>query len=236
MNNNRYSLSFTSATLLYRESITVAELFFELKDWSKVRTAVIADNLLQVRTQNTSQRFCSEITSRLKKLTLQELELLVQGNSQEQVHLLWVALCRRYTLIGDFAVEIIRERFISLTVDLNTEDFEAFIHKKSERHDELVTINPTTRNKLRQVLFKMLREADLISADNTAMTTNLAIDDDLINVALNMGHFKSKEDAVVTALREFINRRKQLEIVALFGQFEPDQDYDYKQGRLTWNY
>jgi hypothetical protein len=167
MNNNRYSLSFTSATLLYRESITVAELFFELKDWSKVRTAVIADNLLQVRTQNTSQRFCSEITSRLKKLTLQELELLVQGNSQEQVHLLWVALCRRYTLIGDFAVEIIRERFISLKVDLNTEDFEAFIHKKSERHDELATINPTTRNKLRQVLFKMLREADLISADNT---------------------------------------------------------------------
>ena len=166
-NNNRYSLSFTSATLLYRESITVAELFFELKDWSKVRTAVIADNLLQVRTQNTSQRFCSEITSRLKKLTLQELELLVQGNSQEQVHLLWVALCRRYTLIGDFAVEIIRERFISLKVDLNTEDFEAFIHKKSERHDELATINPTTRNKLRQVLFKMLREADLISADNT---------------------------------------------------------------------
>ena len=68
------------------------------------------------------------------------------------------------------------------------------------------------------------------------MTTNLAIDDDLINVALNMGHFKSKEDAVVTALREFINRRKQLEIVALFGQFEPDPDYDYKQGRLTWNY
>ena len=167
MNNNRYSLSFTSATLLYRESITVAELFFELKDWSKVRTAVIADNLLQVRTQNTSQRFCSEITSRLKKLTLQELELLVQGTSKEQVHLLWVALCRRYTLIGDFAVEIIRERFISLKVDLNTEDFEAFIHKKSERHEELATINPTTRNKLRQVLFKMLREADLIRADNT---------------------------------------------------------------------
>ena len=60
------------------------------------------------------------------------------------------------------------------------------------------------------------------------MTINIAIDDDLINETLDMGHFKSKEDAVVTALREFINRRKQLEIVDLFGQFEPDQDYDYK--------
>jgi hypothetical protein len=63
------------------------------------------------------------------------------------------------------------------------------------------------------------------------MITNLAIDDDLINEALAVGHFKTKEDTVVTALKEFINRRKQLEIVNLFGQFDHDQDYDYKQGR-----
>jgi Arc/MetJ family transcription regulator len=59
------------------------------------------------------------------------------------------------------------------------------------------------------------------------MTTNLAIDDDLINEALTVGHFKSKEDTVITALKEFISRRKQLEIV------DPDSDYDYKQGRLS---
>jgi len=34
------------------------------------------------------------------------------------------------------------------------------------------------------------------------MTTNLAIDDDLINESLTVGHFKIKEDAVVTALKE----------------------------------
>ena len=63
------------------------------------------------------------------------------------------------------------------------------------------------------------------------MTTNLAIDDDLINEALTVGHFKSKEETVITALKEFISRRKQLEIMDLFGQFDPDSDYDYKQGR-----
>ncbi|WP_431064810.1 type II toxin-antitoxin system VapB family antitoxin [Methylotuvimicrobium sp.] len=65
------------------------------------------------------------------------------------------------------------------------------------------------------------------------MTTHLAIDDNLINEALKLGHFKTKEDTVVTALKEFINRRKQMEIVDLFGQFDPDQDYDYKQGRRS---
>jgi Arc/MetJ family transcription regulator len=65
------------------------------------------------------------------------------------------------------------------------------------------------------------------------MTTHLAIDDELINEALALGHFKTKEDTVTTALREFINRRKQIEITGLFGQFDPDPNYGYKIGRHT---
>ena len=65
------------------------------------------------------------------------------------------------------------------------------------------------------------------------MATHLAIDDELINEALALGHFKTKEDTVTTALREFINRRKQIEITGLFGQFDPDPNYDYKSGRHT---
>ena len=63
------------------------------------------------------------------------------------------------------------------------------------------------------------------------MTTHLIIDDSLINEALALGHFATKEDTVVTALREFINRRKQQDIIHLFGTLDPDPDYDYKQGR-----
>ena len=48
----------------------------------------------------------------------------------------------------------------------------------------------------------------------------------------NAVHFKSKEEAIVTELSELISSRKQLEIVDLFGQFDPDPDYNYKQGRV----
>lgn len=41
------------------------------------------------------------------------------------------------------------------------------------------------------------------------MAIQLAIDDALINEACILGHFKNQEDAVINALREFINRRKQ---------------------------
>ena len=44
------------------------------------------------------------------------------------------------------------------------------------------------------------------------MTIQLAIDDALINVVCVLGHFETQEDAVINALREFINHRKQQEI------------------------
>jgi metal-responsive CopG/Arc/MetJ family transcriptional regulator len=59
----------------------------------------------------------------------------------------------------------------------------------------------------------------------------LTIDKNLVNEALKLGHFKNQKEAINTALREFINKRKQLEIIELFGQLDPDPDYDYKKGR-----
>jgi len=63
------------------------------------------------------------------------------------------------------------------------------------------------------------------------MATNIALDDSLLTEAQELGRFKSKEDTVNTALKEFIERRKQKEIVTLFGKFAFDEDYDYKKGR-----
>ena len=63
------------------------------------------------------------------------------------------------------------------------------------------------------------------------MPSNLAIDDRLLNQALEVGGLKTKKDTVNQALKEFIEKRKQKEIIELFGQFEPDQEYDYKKGR-----
>lgn len=63
------------------------------------------------------------------------------------------------------------------------------------------------------------------------MATNLALDDKLLNLALQVGGFKTKKDTVNAALKEFVERHKQQEIIALFGQLPGDTDYDYKVGR-----
>lgn len=167
MTNKKYTMSFTTGGLFHRESVTLAMIYLETGDWNIVREKVISKNLLQHRTLSAAKRSCREIISRLKTLDTRELELIVDGHSQEQKNILWIAICRRYEFISDFAVEVIRERYISLKTDLHHEDFDSFFNRKSEWHVELDKIRPTTRNKLRQVLFKILREADLLTVHNT---------------------------------------------------------------------
>jgi len=166
MNKDRYSMSFTTGSLFHRESVKLATLYLTLSDWNAVRDDVIRKNILQARALNTLKRICCEVISRLKTLNARELDFLVDANHQEQGYLLWLAVCRRYKFIADFAFEVVRERYITLKADLSHEDFDSFFNRKSEWHSELDEVRPATRKKLRQVLFKMLREADLLTANN----------------------------------------------------------------------
>ena len=63
------------------------------------------------------------------------------------------------------------------------------------------------------------------------MATNLALDEDLLLEALEIGHLKTKKDTVTLALKEFIARRKQKKIIELFGSIDYDPRYDYKKSR-----
>ena len=167
MSNGRYSMSFTTGSIFHRESVELAALYLDLGDWNSVREKVIAENILQTRTLSTLKRVCREVVSRLRTLNSGELEFLVEGRREEQAYLLWLAVCRRYRFVADFAIEVLRERFISLKTDLHHEEFDSFFNRKSEWHPELDDICPATRKKLRQVLFKILRETNLLNADHT---------------------------------------------------------------------
>lgn len=63
------------------------------------------------------------------------------------------------------------------------------------------------------------------------MATNLAIDDKLLEEARIVGKHATKKGVVNEALAEYIQRRKQAEIIKLFHSVEYDKDYDYKKQR-----
>lgn len=159
----RYALSFTSGTLLAREAVVAAPLYRETRDWTAVRELIGKDNLLQARTVSTGFRLAREVAQRLAVLTNDELDLLMDATATERGQLMWAAACRRYAFIGEFAEEVVRERFLLLTPTLTYDEFDAFVRGKALWHPELDQLKESTLTKLRAVLFRMLAEAGLLA-------------------------------------------------------------------------
>jgi hypothetical protein len=63
------------------------------------------------------------------------------------------------------------------------------------------------------------------------MATNLSIDPDLLERALEVSGERTKKAAVTKALQEFIARRRQKRLLELVGKLEWDESYDYKAER-----
>jgi hypothetical protein len=63
------------------------------------------------------------------------------------------------------------------------------------------------------------------------MATNLSIDPELIERALELSGERTKKAAVTKALQEFIARRRQKRLLDLMGKLEWDIAYDYKAER-----
>lgn len=63
------------------------------------------------------------------------------------------------------------------------------------------------------------------------MATNLSIDPELIECALELSGERTKKAAVTKALEEFIARRRQRRLLDLMGKLDWQSSYDYKAER-----
>src|ERR1700729_1138153 len=170
----RYALSFTTGALLAREAALLAPVYLNQRDWEQVRALAVQGNLLQARTHRTGVRLASETVQRLSTLTDDEVGLLIDATSSERASLMWAGTCRRYEFIGEFAEEVLRERFLLLAATLEYRDFDGFVRGKALWHEELAKVKDSTMQKLRSNVFKMLREAGLVSEAGEIMPAVLS--------------------------------------------------------------
>lgn len=161
-----YLMSFGTGGLFINESVVVARLHVAGADWESTLVAAQESGAFPVRKASSARRSIREIVNRLKRLSSDELALFIKGDRSEQAALLWLAACRAYRFIGEFAVEVLGDRFLSLRTDLTYDDFDTFLSAKEEWSPKLAALSASTRAKLRAVLFRLMREAEILSQDN----------------------------------------------------------------------
>jgi len=60
------------------------------------------------------------------------------------------------------------------------------------------------------------------------MRTNIVLDDSLVKEALKLSRVKTKKEVVNQALKEFVENRKRLNLMDLFGKIDFAKNYNYK--------
>lgn len=180
---NAYVLSFTAGGLLYHESIVLADAYAERQNWAEAVKLVESQNLLQSRTASTAMRKLCEVRLRLQGLTDGQLKLLAHGNRTDQRLLLWLACCRRYQLVREFAVEVLRGKFLQLDLLVTLADIDRFIETKSLWYEEIDKLSESTRQKLQTVMMRMLKESELVTSDGVIASPMLS--DELLRVIMS---------------------------------------------------
>jgi hypothetical protein len=169
-----YLMSFATGGLYINESLAVAQYHQPGISWDVTAVAARQAGAFPVRKSSSAQRSIREIVNRLRCLTPEELEAFQTSNRSEQAAILWLAACRAYRFIGEFVVEVVADRYASLRLDLTHDDFDAFYAAKAEWSPKLAGLSQSTRSKLRAVLFRMMREANILSPTNKIMGAMLS--------------------------------------------------------------
>jgi hypothetical protein len=170
-----YKMSFSTGGLFLNESLEFARLHRDDEPWPDTIARALEGGTTSLPKVASQRRTLREIANRISMLTAEELCFFINdADRNEQQALLWLATCRAYRFVREFAVDVICDRYLSYQLDLPLESFDMFFAAKADWDDGLASISDTTLNKLRQILFRMMREAGILSAENRIQSTYLS--------------------------------------------------------------
>lgn len=166
-----YKMSFSTGGLFLNESLVVARLHVQGEPWFATLDRAMTEGAASLPKAASQRRTLREIANRLSALTEEERDYFLQeADRSDQLALLWLATCRAYRFVREFATEVLRERYLSFQLDLPLESFDILFADKAEWDHSLAALSPSTQAKLRQVLFRMMREANILTGDNRILS------------------------------------------------------------------
>lgn len=162
----KYRMSFSVGGLMLNESLAVVQTYQAGETWARARDRLLAEGTSSLPKLASQTRALREVYDRISRLSDVERRFLsAEADRAEQQAMMWLAVCRSYRFVHEFAVEVINERYQSWRLDLGYEVFDRFLAEKAESDPSLAALSTSTCAKLRQVLFRILREAGLRSVE-----------------------------------------------------------------------
>ena len=117
-------------------------------------------------------------------MTPDQTAILIRGDLISQKQIAFLSVCKRYTFIRDFAVDVIRDKVLVFDYQLNESDYKSFINSKLSLHTELEEFSESTLKKAKQVMFRILEQAGIINNPVDKQIQPQILQQDVINATV----------------------------------------------------
>ncbi len=164
MPSSRYKGDIVAGSLLVKESRMVADILIQGYTGGGLYEKILKDNILQKRSLVTAKRQARLIWDRLLPFD-QDFRLMVRDGTHEQAtQALLCAAIKHSRLLGDFIRQVIHTQITIYKTSVSTRDWDQFFEQCELTQPSLAAWSASTRNKVRQIVFRMLAEAKIIDS------------------------------------------------------------------------
>lgn len=163
-------MSFTAGAAMLNEMHAVAETLVECDgDWERTKDKTFKENLMEKEKMSSNIRYFALMKQRLEVLNEVELRMLVNGTVAVRRLIVLLAICKAHSFIYDFISENVRDCFYNQYEKISYANFNEFYNEKKYEHPEIEQVSELTVAKMRQVVFRILEQTELIEDTETGI-------------------------------------------------------------------
>lgn len=161
----RYDSDLIGGSLMVRESRIVADLLLNKADDIAWKEAIMDENRLQKTRPASAKRIAQAIRKRLDRLPQSFWQLLRDGDDQLATQVAFCTALARNLLLVEFIETVVSDALTIQSETLESYQWEEFLVERAYRDPKINDWAISSREKMRQVVFRMLCEVGVI-ADN----------------------------------------------------------------------
>lgn len=170
MKRNEYSAGAVSYTFWFMEFRKVVQLLSEGKTYEEIKKLSEEENIFGAPSKARAKNVYSATTARVKALDESFIPVFLDNDITTQKQFALAANLAYDTLFFDFVYEVVREKMIIGSDELNESDIRIFFKNKQEQNERVAGYTDETIRRLIRSYKTQLFEAGMLD-DNTRAST-----------------------------------------------------------------
>lgn len=191
-----YNAEISAGSLMLPESRRIARLLLENPTEERWSHALKEENILQ-KNPATARRQARLIRNRLETLDAEGWQLIVEGDKEVVSQLLLAASIKHSWLLADFLRDVYAQDLRRLEHSLSLNQWDGFLTECIRRDDQVEGWAASTKEKLFQVIVRILAEAKYLDT-----TRKMNLTPPMLH-PVAVSYLKRRGDAETLALMEY---------------------------------